>query len=443
MKRPQSPKISDDQVANLAAVLDEALRASKFGPFRFIGGKKRYSYQEIRQLHTDALEGSVNLKPYRFYSIDVQTDASRLNRLVNELETPLSPYMDKESRQVGFVQKTLTLDDLATAAIRAASIESPEEAAAAIQRWVAGEPWINTRAFTLTGITVESLLEIGPGVSLRRLPDHPHQLRRYAPSLLVDDLQRPGIIGSATDVRGATILCSEEYQCPVFWPVGQPPPARVEESSFLSGIGGKFSLMRALSLVCNTNVETQYQWLSNAPLLRAFDTRNGEGYGGAPRPGGHPVVIPVSLTQPLLEQALCVSTKLQTVPNPISELVGRVFTRWVESLRGQQPYDQLIDMRIALESLFAGKGQSEATLRVAYHGARYLGESPEIRKCLFEDLKAIYSTASTLIHGGTPKRSRDINQLVQRSQCICRDAMLKMLNETEIPDWTDLMLNGR
>ena len=275
-----------------------------------------------------------------------------------------------------------------------------------------------------------------------RLPQHAHQLRQYAPSFLVDELQRPGLLSRGTDVRGATVLCWEEYECPVFWPAGQRP-GTIEESAFPGGIGGVFSLLRALSLVCNTNVENQYQWNSSTPMLRAFETDSGEGMGGSPRQDGLSVAPQVSLTQSLLQDALRVSTMLQKAPSPVSELVDRVFTRWTKSMRGQSRFDQLIDMRIALESLFAGEGQNEATLRVAYHGARYLGENPEMRKNLFDDLKVIYSTASTLIHGGTPKRSRDIRQLAQRAQSICRDAMLKMLSESKIPDWTDLMLNGR
>jgi len=99
-------------------------------------------------------------------------------------------------------------------------------------------------------------------------------------------------------------------------------------------------------------------------------------------------------------------------------------------------------MRIALESLFAGKGQHEAMLRTAYHGAKYLGESPDARRHLFDELKTIYSTASPLIHGGTPRRSLDLRHLAQRAQNICRDAILKMVSDADVPDWTDLMLNG-
>ena len=437
----QSSRISDDQAAVITAALVEALRASTFDPFRFIGGKERYNHTQIRQLHTYALEGRYNLKLYEFYLIKVQTEASRLAHLVNALETPISHYLDKVSRQLGFGQRELTLDEFAKATIRAAAIASPEEAVSAIQGWVAGEPWIRTHTFTLTGITVPSPLNIGVGVSLKQLPKHEHELRLHAPSMLVDELQRPGIIRSSADIRGATVLCWEDYQRPVFWAASQPPE-HVEQSAFPGDIACVFSLLRALSLVCNANVENQYQWINCIPLLRAFGADSGEGYGGSPRQNYPSVTPQVTLTQPLLEHALRVSMMLQNAPDPVSEVVKRVFSRWTDSLCGLQPYDQLIDMRIALESLFAGQGRNEATLRVAYHGARYLGESPETRRCLFDDIKAIYSTASTLIHGGTPKPSRNIRQLVQRAQCICRDAMLKMLKESKIPDWTDLMLNG-
>ena len=428
-------------MTGLTAVLAEALDAARFGPFRFVGGNERYDYTQIRQLHSHALEGHVDLRPYELYSIEVRTEPSSLARLVEALKVPLSPYVAGKNERVGFVQAEMALDNLAAATVRAAAIASLEEAVAAIQQWASGAPWIVTRMFTLTGIMVQSALDIDTGVSLRQLPDKPHQLRRYAPSLLVDELQRPGLLGSGADVRGAIVLCSEEYRRPVFWCAGQPP-AGDDEFAFPGGMNGLFSLVRALSLVCSACVETQFQWTNIAPLQRAFTASSGEGWGGSAWPGGQPVISRVPLTEPLLAQALCVSRMLQTAPEPVSELVNRVFSRWMNCLHERRTYDQLIEMRIALESLFAGTGRHEASLRVAYHGARYLGDTPETRRCIFDDLKTIYSTASTLIHGDTPKSRRDLRSLVQRAQSICRDAMLKMLSEAEIPDWTDLMLNG-
>ena len=212
--------------------------------------------------------------------------------------------------------------------------------------------------------------------------------------------------------------------------------------AFPGGIDGLFSLLRGLSVVCNTSVESQYQWSHSVALQRAFGDESGEGWGSSGRPGGQRVAPAVPLTESLLEEALSVSSNFQTAPEPVSELVERVYARWENSLRESRPQDQLIEMRIALETLFAGEGQHEARLRVAYHGAKYLGESPEARERLFKDLKTIYSTASTLIHGETPRRSLDLRQLAQRAQEICRDAIRKMVSDADVPDWTDLMLNG-
>ena len=410
MDRPKFPQDSDDQATGLTALLAEALGSAKFGPFRFTRAKERYSHTQIRQMHTYALEGRIDLRAHKFYSIEVHADAERLANLVNALEAPLSPYIEEGSGQLGFRQTRLTLDDFATATIRAAAIASPEEAIAAIQRWVGGAAWVDSRTFTLTGIKVESPLHIATGVSLMRLPEHPRELRRHVPGLLVDELQRPGLPDSGADVRGATVLCSEEYYRPVFWRVNERPDG-VEESAFPGGFDGLFSLLRALSLICNAYVESEVQWCTRVPLQCAFATDSGEGWGGSSRPGGRPVAQLVPLTEPLLAQALCVSEKLQSAPQRVSDLVDRVFVRWMNSLRGNSARDQLIEMRIALESLLAGKGQHETRLRVAYHGAKYLGASREARRSLFDDLTTIYSTASTLIHGGTPKRSLDLRHL--------------------------------
>ncbi len=438
---PNLPKVPDEQAIGLTEALAEAVRAAGFGPFRFVRSKERYNHTQIRQLHAYALEGGADLRPREIYSIEVHADAATLANLVNALEALLSAYIDAGSGKLGFRQTVLTLDDVAKATIRAAAIVGPEEVVAALQRWVGGAPWVHTRMFTVTGITLESPLHIDTGASLRRLPEQPHEMRRYVPGLLVDELQRPALLLWGADVRGATVLCSEEYQRPVFWP-GNERPEGVEEIAFPGGWNGLFSLLRGLSVVCNTCVESQYQWSHSVPLQRAFAADGGEGWGGSGRPAGQRMAPVVPLTEPLLKQALCVSSSFQTAPKPVSDLIDRVYARWESSLRGHSAHNQLIEMRIALESLFAGKGQHEAALRVAYHGAKYLGESPEARRRLFDELKTIYSTASTLIHGGTPKRSLHLQHLAQRAQEICRDAILKMVSDADVPDWTDLMLNG-
>ena len=438
---PNLPKMPDEQATGLTEALTEAVRAASFGPFRFVRAKERYNYTQIRQLHAYALEGRVDLRPRELYSIEVHADVATLANLVNALEALLSPYIDAGSGKLGFHQTELTLDDFAKATIRAAAIASPEEAVAALQRWAGGAPWVNTWTFTVTGITLESPLHIGTGVSLRRLPEQPHEMRRFVPGVLVDELQRPGFLHLGAELRGATVLCSEEYQRPVFW-LGNERPAGVEEIAFPGGWDGLFSLLRGLSVVCNTCVESQFQWSHSVPLQRAFAADSGEGWGGSGRPGGQRVAPAVPLAEPFLKQALSVSSNFRTAPKPVSDLIDRVYARWENSLRGHSARDQLIEMRIALETLFAGTGQHEARLRVAYHGAKYLGQSPEARRRLFDELKTIYSTASTLIHGGTPQRSLDLQHLARRAQHICRDAILKLVSNAGVPDWTDLMLNG-
>lgn len=440
MNDSEPVQLSRDQAADVTAVLADFLHAARFGLLHSVGRGDRYRHAEIRQLHERAPEGRVELRPYQLYSIEVHADATGLARLVKVLKGPLAPFLDEEDGKVGFLQSERTLDDVAAGIVRAAAIATPEETVSALRRWLAGAPWITTRNLMLTGVSVEAPLQIGTGASLRPLPEQRHEMRRHAPSVLVDEVWRSGLRWA--EFRGATVLCSEEYRRPVFWRPGQRP-ASDEELAFPGGWDGLFSLVRALALVCSARVETEYQWTGSTALQRAFATDRGEGFGGSPRSDGRSMIPRVPLTEPLVADALRVSKLLETAPEPVSALVNRVYSRWMNCMRERRPYDQLIEMRIALESLFAGTGRAEATLRVAYHGARYLGETPEGRRCLFKDLKTIYSTASTVVHGDTPKASRDVRALVERAQSICRDAMLRMLGDGEIPDWTELMLNGR
>lgn len=425
-----------DPVAQLIDVVSEALRASVFVPTTPTGSKE-YSLSEIRQLYAHAFAGRINYPTFYLYTMHVRTETSKSSALVNVLRRQLSPVID-ESGEVCVIEEKMTLDDFAVATLRAAAILSPKEAATVIHNWIAGGPWIETLTFTLTGITVLEPLNVRPGTSFRRLPKQAHQMFGHVPHTVANALQR-GQALQRGGLLGATVLCFERYVRPVLRNTDQRLE-RSEESTLPGSFRMYGHFLRALSLVCNTPVVHQYTWSISTPVQQAFFVRGAESWG-MPSSEHWSHVSDVLLTGPLVEQALLLSDKLQSAVEP--ERVERVFQRWMNSFRERNVGDQLIEIRIALESLYAAGGTHEASLRVAYHGARHLGRNLEERKALYQDLKDIYSTASTVIHGRIPKSHVKATDLVKRAKGIIRDGILKILGDGEIPDWTDLMLDDR
>ena len=114
--------------------------------------------------------------------------------------------------------------------------------------------------------------------------------------------------------------------------------------------------------------------------------------------------------------------------------------RWVESKREVGLSDQFIDLRIALESLYLSESGSELSFRLATHGAWHLGTKFEERQVHYKTLRDAYSTASTAVHTGSIEHTERNLQLLADAQGLCRQGILKRLDESKDPDWNALIL---
>lgn len=119
-------------------------------------------------------------------------------------------------------------------------------------------------------------------------------------------------------------------------------------------------------------------------------------------------------------------------------------SRWMNSKRWASVEDQLVDVRIALEALYAQDASGEVSLRVALRGAWHLGADVDGRQEHFGLLRDLYGRASKVAHAKRLKpkpRERDNQSLLADARAACRDGILKILDEGE-PDWTTLWLGG-
>ena len=123
--------------------------------------------------------------------------------------------------------------------------------------------------------------------------------------------------------------------------------------------------------------------------------------------------------------------------------------RWRKSKCSPLTNEQLIELRIALESVLLSddKGTSEKGYRLATRGAWLLGETFDQREICFETLKHVYNYASSVIHGGKPKakEGRNLERDIASAQDLCRDAILRLAAANGMPksdDWSALTLGG-
>ena len=106
-----------------------------------------------------------------------------------------------------------------------------------------------------------------------------------------------------------------------------------------------------------------------------------------------------NLTNKELSRAREISGELHTRLNRDPRFRIAV-TRWAQgALPSTITADRLVDLRIAMEALFIDSNNDELSFRLATTCARYLGETLEEKKRIYDSVKGFYRVASQVIHG--------------------------------------------
>ena len=148
-----------------------------------------------------------------------------------------------------------------------------------------------------------------------------------------------------------------------------------------------------------------------------------------------------------IEKAKCLY-KLLT--NPSSNIGGKLqipIDRWIKSKANKSDVDKMIDLGIALESLYLSgtESKNEIRFRFSLHAAWHLGKDKAHRENLMKEFKAIYDWRSTVVHTGKlPKKTgntpEEVEAFITNAQNLCRDSILKILEDGKFPDWNNLIL---
>ena len=122
-------------------------------------------------------------------------------------------------------------------------------------------------------------------------------------------------------------------------------------------------------------------------------------------------------------------------------------SRWMNSLQvgPRSLVDRFIDLRIALELMYLhqtgdDRYRGEMRFRLAIHGAWHLGCNPKNRTLVRKQLQAVYDAGSAAVHSGTLDGSPSNYTLLAIGQELCREGLLKLINEESNPDWGKLIM---
>ena len=211
------------------------------------------------------------------------------------------------------------------------------------------------------------------------------------------------------------------------------------------------SFFQAFSLVCNSSV-----YIYPLGWFLAAD-KSLQGRGGAIRTRDpfwerRPFVSSTKVEQTEIEKAKRFYKILDNPNSNISKRLQIPIDRWIKSKTEDNPVDKMIDLGIALEALYLSEGTKEQlTLQFRLRAAWHLGENKEQRKALMKEFKAIYDWRSTVVHTGElpkkgsgkkkkPYTQEEVREFITKAQDLCRDSILKILEDGEFPDWNNLIL---
>ena len=325
-----------------------------------------------------------------------------------------------------------TLSEYVQIIVRASATLGGERTAELLIGWVQGEPVRFREISVLNGITVARPLTLHKGLQIYQLPRSLNELIPHLPAMSLD-------IHDQSTMLGRVALSIEYEDGPALYhpSIGDIESKKLNYNQTQEQINNfSFdSLYEAMSLACNGCVQWRYCWRDFGDVKEFLNLHGGISWKDEPE-----IRHPTKFTQNHLECAIKIhkflSAKVPSTPN-----LETAIKRWIKSKASNSPIeDRLIDLRIALESLYLDTNEGELRFRLACYGAWHIGKSATERKKIFQTLMETYKLASKAVHRGKLSTKDKTGNLLETSQDFCREGILKRLEEETKPEWNDVIM---
>ena len=415
-------------------------RAVQHAQFRNVYGN-RFDSPVMRDLYSRKMK--------RDYSLS-NTDAIGLHQgaltdLVSELLPKLARYSLPETAAVcnglydlmgsSASPRLPSVEEYARILVLAAARIGPERVAKLFVGWLEGVPVRVWLCALLKGVRTDGPLRPADGLRLETLPSNGDDFPR---SLYVqidehdirhEQYSHRAMLSLEHAVGPALYLPNQEPDTQL-----QLPPRPTIRNHELSSVSVG-SLCRAMSIETNNYVDWFMQWWDYGDVDAFFlnagfssnrrDTRT-------PSPGL------------ISEEQLASCLELHGLLEKYTRL-DLCISRWLRSKLPLAREEQLVELRIALESVLLSDDRGsvgEKRHRLATRGAWLLGETFERRKEYFRTLRDAYDFASSVLHAGSPreKNKEDLAKTIGNAQSLCREAILRIVSAGAMPNWSDVVM---
>jgi len=328
--------------------------------------------------------------------------------------------------------------------------DGPDVAARAFADCVSAPSFSYSHFVLLTSLTLDAPVDVFDGVRLTPLPVYRSGLPPFMPTVI-----RYG--GDTEMVLSKVVLGVEKTVAPVFHrPTGESPGSHfsttmASEDTPNLDFG---ALYQALSLASGGSVRPTMQW--NALLdYEIFDLRTDRvvgtaGWGSSSPHEGllrSPSASKATLTESGLRDLQELYRMIVDLDPKTREHLRIPIERWMRSMEQWETVDRMIDLGIALESLYVGGDGPPLGYKLALRAAWHLEDDRAGRERLFEIFKKIYKLRSDAVHarqlGGTVTvcgQTKSTYDFIGEAQELCREAICAVIRAGDLPDWDSLVL---
>ena len=307
----------------------------------------------------------------------------------------------------------------------------------------------------LEGIKLKTENQMFDGIRLVPLPDSTSELPYHLPSVSHS--------GPENFFSKKTLLVIDYLVSPIFHKPFQVSTIQEYEdqmnSTFRIKVNSKdFAnfkiddfplnlLCQALSLACHSEVKISFiaRFLAEDKLYNLSNRVGGGGSWNFLPPGNV-----TEAGQPQIDEAKRLFGILMNLDSSSVKKLQIPIDRWIKSAANKDSIDKIIDLGIAFEAIYLSdvNETTELSFRFRLRASWFLGKDKAHRQELMRDFSKIYEWRSKVVHTGrlpnktkkTPFTEEEVTEFIAKSQNLCRDSIIKILEDGKFPDWNSLIL---
>ena len=437
-------------ISELQEALDRAVRSIVVRRRGQLAGQ--YPVASYRQALQDVRSRYVpNLKPaLGLCEIEVQDQTAKAD-LLGFLRASLQDYIHEDRVQTatyavhGGFSNGFPIENLLTKLLELTVVLGPRKAAVLFVDALT-DPACTLQEFTLLGrVKIDEPIQLYDGVRIDILPEDLQAMPSYLPMvhfeqsiesrfrggalLIVDASVTPRFMNPAEVMSQTTIDPSLPFRC-----AHQSQDVKVFDAT---------EFCKALSLASKTKAYPSVSWrfLPYDEVANCWGIGGGSSWMYDSSPDRRTAITPVQIHEAKATYELLTSM----APDNRTRLSVPI-DRLIESWSGKGYVDRIIDVAIALESLYLPEHDTEMSYRLRNRGARFLESELSQRQMLAAQLKAFYGVRSKAVHTGKiPDRHKVGNrrvktvELIGMVQELCLRSIRQVIDHG-FPDWQKVEL---